>query len=225
MDEAEWTSDNDTRRMLRYLGTLSFPRERKYRLFLCACCRGSWHLLPDDVSRQAVLVAERFADGHAERAEMVALRRVGLAVGENLDRAVYSLPWQADLRDRIAAHGIAVQATVRDPSESLRHSARGLGSLLSADAYATLLRDLFGNPFRPVSLDPTWRTPPVTALAQAAYEERILPAGTLEPTRLAVLADALEEAGCDNADILGHLRSPGLHVRGCWPLDLLLGKE
>jgi hypothetical protein len=65
----------------------------------------------------------------------------------------------------------------------------------------------------------------LVALAQAAYDQRELPAGTLDPTRLAVLADALEEAGCDQADLLSHLRDPGPHVRGCWVIDLLLGKE
>ena len=64
----------------------------------------------------------------------------------------------------------------------------------------------------------------MVALAQAAYDERELPAGTLDTTRLAVLADALEEAGCVQADILGHLRGPGPHVRGCWAVDLLLRK-
>jgi hypothetical protein len=61
-------------------------------------------------------------------------------------------------------------------------------------------------------------------LAQAAYEDRHLPAGTLDDTRLLILADALEEAGCSDAAILGHLRGPGPHVRGCWVLDLILGK-
>jgi hypothetical protein len=69
-----------------------------------------------------------------------------------------------------------------------------------------------------------WLTPAGTALATTAYEERALPAGTLEPERLALLADALEDAGCANADLLGHLRGPGVHVRGCWCVDLLLGK-
>jgi hypothetical protein len=88
-----------------------------------------------------------------------------------------------------------------------------------------LLRDIIGNPFRPVGLDPAWQTSSVLALANAAYDDRTLPAGTLEPARLAVLADALEEAGCQDADILNHLRQPGEHVRGCWVVDLLLGKE
>ena len=65
----------------------------------------------------------------------------------------------------------------------------------------------------------------MVALAQAAYDERELPAGTLDTARLGVLADALEESGCDQADLLAHLRGPGPHVRGCWAVDLLLGKE
>jgi hypothetical protein len=93
------------------------------------------------------------------------------------------------------------------------------------DRKARLVRDISGNPFRPVALDPAWRTPAVLVLAQAAYDNRILPAGTLDPERLAVLADALEESGCDNADILGHLRGPGPHVRGCFAVDLLLNKS
>jgi hypothetical protein len=87
-----------------------------------------------------------------------------------------------------------------------------------------LLRDIIGNPFRPVAVSPGWVTPQVAALAQAAYQERELPSGTLGPTRLLVLADALEDAGCDQPDLLGHLRGPGPHVRGCWAVDLLLGK-
>ena len=89
----------------------------------------------------------------------------------------------------------------------------------------SLLRCIFGNPFRLVTLAPAWLTPTVLALAQAAYDDRVLPAGTLEPARLAVLADALADAGCTDGDLLTHLRGPGPHVRGCWVVDLLLGKE
>jgi hypothetical protein len=88
-----------------------------------------------------------------------------------------------------------------------------------------LLRCIFGNPFRPLAIDPAWRTPPVLALARSAYEERTLPEGTLDAGRLAVLADALEEAGCDNEEVLAHLRRPGPHVRGCLVIDLVLGKK
>lgn len=121
--------------------------------------------------------------------------------------------------------------------------------LYSPRMRAEVLRDIIGNPFRPVSIrkvvtaargmsaaalesgateevvwQSPWLTPQVLALADAAYHER-LPDGTLDPLRLSVLADALEEAGCDNAEILTHLRSPGPHWRGCWAVDLLLRKE
>jgi hypothetical protein len=86
-----------------------------------------------------------------------------------------------------------------------------------------LFRDVFGNPFRPCPFDPAWLAGPVPGLAEAAYEHRDLPAGTLDPSRLAVLADALEDNGA-GADILAHLRGPGPHVRGCWAVDLCTGR-
>jgi hypothetical protein len=92
---------------------------------------------------------------------------------------------------------------------------------------AALIRCIFGDPFRPAP-DPTawsgWRNGTVERLARAAYGERQLPGGTLEANRLAVLADALEEAGCIDAEALAHCRAPGPHVRGCWVVDRLLGK-
>jgi hypothetical protein len=87
-----------------------------------------------------------------------------------------------------------------------------------------LINEVHGNPFRPVTLHPSWLTPTITSLAQAIYEDRQLPSGLFDNQRMGVLADALEEAGCDNTDILGHLRASGEHVRGCWAIDLLLGK-
>jgi hypothetical protein len=84
-------------------------------------------------------------------------------------------------------------------------------------AQAMLVRDIFGNPFRPVSADPEWLTPTVVALATGIYEDRAF-------DRMPILADALQDAECANADILDHCRGPGPHVRGCWVIDLLLGK-
>ncbi len=92
------------------------------------------------------------------------------------------------------------------------------------EAQQELLLEILGNPFRPVALNAAWLTPAVLSLAQAAYKYLALPAGTLDPDRLAVLADSLEEAGCTNPDILGHLRGPGPHVRGCHIVDMLLDK-
>src|SRR5262249_55694135 len=92
---------------------------------------------------------------------------------------------------------------------------------------ADLLRDLFGNPFRPAAVDPAWlawNDGVVGRLAEAAYSERESPSGQLSPARLALVADALEDAGCADADLLGHLRSSGPHVRGCWAVDRLSGR-
>src|SRR5262249_12453726 len=96
---------------------------------------------------------------------------------------------------------------------------------LDGQTQCGLIREICGNPLRPATIPTASKTPTTVALAQAAYDERDLPSGHLDPARLAVLADALEEAGCADADILGHLRGPGPHVRGCWAVDLLLGKE
>jgi hypothetical protein len=96
-------------------------------------------------------------------------------------------------------------------------------------AHADWLRDIFTNPFgampRIVPSWLAWNDGIVQKLAHAIYEERALSGGTLDNSRLVVLADALDEAGCDQPDLLAHLRSPGPHVRGCWAIDLLLGKE
>jgi hypothetical protein len=92
-------------------------------------------------------------------------------------------------------------------------------------AQCELLRDVFGDLRRRASRGPLWLTPSVTSLAQAAYEERALPSGELEPARLAILADALEEATCSDDALLAHLRGPGPHVRGCWAVDLVLGRS
>ncbi len=81
-----------------------------------------------------------------------------------------------------------------------------------------LLRDIFGNPFRPVAFDPAWRTEHTVGIAAKMYEDRDFAA-------VPILADALEEAGCDGEAILSHCREPGVHVRGCWVVDLVLSKD
>jgi hypothetical protein len=89
-----------------------------------------------------------------------------------------------------------------------------------------LLAELVGNPFRTVTFDSACRTPTILSLAQAAYDDRLLPGGHLDPARLGVLCDALLDAGCpEEHELLTHLRSPGLHVRGCFAIDLITGKE
>ena len=85
------------------------------------------------------------------------------------------------------------------------------------DYSVPLLRDIFGNPFRPVTFADSWRSESAISLARTAYDTR-------DFTLLPILADALEEAGCDSPDVLAHCREPGPHVRGCWVVDLVLGK-
>jgi hypothetical protein len=84
--------------------------------------------------------------------------------------------------------------------------------------HCQFLRDIFGNPCRQVTFDPAWRTPAVVALARTMYDER-------QFGEMPFLGDALEEAGCISDQILSHCRGPGPHVRGCWVIDLILGKE
>jgi hypothetical protein len=117
------------------------------------------------------------------------------------------------------------------PDETFRHVGRSatlaktvpilMGPKFKANhpRFAKILRDVIGNPFRSVKADPAWFTPTVVALAESAYDERAF-------DRLPILADALQDAGCDRDDLLSHLRDPdATHVRGCWALDLVLGKE
>jgi hypothetical protein len=140
------------------------------------------------------------------------------AVGGTQGEASLLTCWQY-ASEAAAWASVPIDAEYDDPKALARERA----------GQAALLRDLFGPlPFREVCIDPGWlarHENTVRRLAAAIYEERVLPQGTLDRRRLAVLADALEEAGCTNEDVLSHCRSPSDHVRGCWLLDLILGKE
>jgi hypothetical protein len=204
--------------------------------------------MTNDRSRQAVEVVERFADGEATNAEIVATVTTifqivtnasedypggctgwalaagagdpgGVAAGWVADWAIGTAGWLA----AYAAFHAATQA-----ARIVRQATRKVEERLDP-VQADLLRDIFGNPFRPSPPLPpavlAWHDSAVVRLAQATYDERHLPEGTLDNGRLVVLADALEEAGCTNQDILAHCRQPGEHMRGCWVVDLLLAKE
>jgi hypothetical protein len=109
-----------------------------------------------------------------------------------------------------------VPATYDDPDTYVREQLAGIQKQFAHQC--RFLRDIFANPFRPrQSTVASWQAPTVVALARSIYDDRRF-------TDLPILADALEEAGCTNADILGHLRGPGQHVRGCWAVDLILQK-
>lgn len=238
MNESEWLACADPDSLLEFLQEKA--TERQLRLFACACCRRIWRVMPSECSRRAVEVSEGFADGKAGREELSAARRAILNGGgwrEAIAVIVAAAP-------RLRAGGFVpgdpervAEATWRaadraadkapKPTSENEQRQRTWRTIFSEErtAQATLLRDICGNCFRPLTLDPSWLTPTVLALAQTAYEERELPSGHLDPVRLAVLADALEDAGCTAAELLDHLRGPGPHFRGCWATDLVLGRS
>jgi hypothetical protein len=167
---------------------------RRFRLYYCAVLRQCWTVL-GEFERRAIEEAERHFDTLGGSSRPATRRR-------------------ASKYERNEAAGHIVEKLCL------------LDSGPSSECLALLLC-IFGNPFRPVTLSPAvlaWNDATVVRLARATYEERHMPEGTLDNGRLAVLADALEEAGCSDADVLGHLRGQGKHVRGCWAVDLLLGK-
>jgi hypothetical protein len=235
MTESDWLGSADPRPMLDFLFLRKGATDRQLRLFAVACCRRVWRLLADERSRRAVEAAERFADGAlsakalraAASAAQAAIdsvqdeRRGGMrkagSVYRNAAVMTADAAWRTAEQWRFTSARVALIA-----QRSTAFTRSALARTLREQA--ALLRDVLGDPFRPVALKPAWRTPDVRALARAAYEERALPAGTLERPRLAVLADALEEAGCSDKEVLGHLRGPGPHVRGCWALDAILAK-
>jgi hypothetical protein len=228
MTESEWLACTDPKPMLDFLNwwapfVWGRASDRKLRLFACACCRRVWHLAPHDDTRGAVEAAERFADGGGTAADLLRVHVSAAQVFYDYLREGRQADREAARADCSAAATAAWTAANLSGEWSL--AAEVAGGVNAGPARADLLRDIFGNPFRPATVLPPWQTPQAVGLAQATYDERELPAGTLDPARLAVLADALEDAGCDEADLLGHLRGPGPHVRGCWAVDLILGKQ
>jgi hypothetical protein len=226
MTEAEWFGSTDPWSMLQFLRGRS--SDRKLRLFAVACCRRIWHFFADEVCKQTVEVGERFADGLASRNDRKAARAVAQA---------YAYAEVSAGREQHRDWASAALATVETPARSAALSAFLSAARTPANScerdpllfqekrnleqveQCRLLRDVF-NPFRPVSLDPVWlawNDGTVPKMAQAIYHERAF-------DRLPILADALEDAGCDNADVLAHCRGEGEHVRGCWVVDLLLGR-
>jgi hypothetical protein len=248
MNAAEWANCTDPLKMLSYLSDSGRTTERKLRLFAVGCCRGVWHLLRDERSQEAVKVAERYAEGAASEEALAAARKaVPMLVGASMD---ISYPdWAAiatasnrgprdyvygQHRDALGVGGAYAAAV-----QAADYAVRGTAFVPGADEevvrshetarQAALLRCIFGRlPFRPVSIAPSllaWSDALVPGLARSGYDERQLPSGHLHPARLAILADALEDARCDDAELLRHLRGPGPHVRGCWGIDLLSGRE
>jgi hypothetical protein len=231
MTEQEWLTATEPGPMIR--GALAEKVwERKPNLFQVACCRRAWHLLTDERSRQLLKVAERFADGNAteedlEEATVAAQDAQSEAVESGLGpEHAHSVVLLLDIGNPEEV-AWTVAACLADASDAGQKFGKDWTTLHQNEqrSQSRLLHDIFGNPFRPIDLDRSWLTQAATSLAQAIYDDRLLPSGLFDNQRMAILADALEEAGCDNADILDHLRGGGDHVRGCWVIDSILDKE
>jgi hypothetical protein len=232
MTEAEWLGCTDPGPMLDFLrGTTS---KRKRRLLIVGFCRHVWDLL-SEWGRRPVEMAERFADGHATTQELEEARWTadsnvveedGLHQQAELDRSLARSPEDEELflrelrhrQGRLLAAMLAHTSTFPDEWLEPRELHTG-GSWKTA---AGLVRCLSGNPYHPLpTIDPSWLAwngGTIPKLAEVIYNDRAF-------DRLPVLADALEDAGCTEAEILAHCRSGGDHVRGCWVVDVLLGKE
>lgn len=214
MTEEEWLAASDPTPMLEFL--IGKVTDRKLRLLGVAVARGSWDRLEDERSRRAVEAAEQFADGLIGISELAALADDAWDVRDEMWDA-----GPANCDDRLwLAQAAGLTASVFEwnrrfnrpgPFEEYPFS-------LPSSAHCGMLRDIFGNPFHPAALDPDWLTLDVIALAEGIYED-------LAFDRMPILADALQDAGCEKNEILNHCREPGEHVRGCWVIDLLTGRK
>jgi hypothetical protein len=236
MTEDDWRLAEEPSDLLNHLEQQRVS-ERKWRLFACATVRAIWEQVRLDVCRRAVEQAERYADGlisgddvmQAQRlAEMAAWPTqegsapytadyVASQAAGRLDVATchFYARWVAEMVLQVVMASVRQDGTIKKIE---RYRAALLKASQMASQQCNLIRDIFNNPFRPVSLNPTWRTPTVLSLAQSVYDDRRF-------GDLPVLADALEEAGCGDAGVLGHLRQECEHARGCWAVDLILGKS
>ncbi len=224
MTEAEWLAGSDPSGMIDYLCDGGANRrkagKRKFTLLACACCRVAWELMPAEKARLWVEAAEAAADGLPVAAPPPPATRDDLILqpGDLEGRANYAA-WLA----RGGRGARLIDSTVAAVPDVLYLDARRTGSPPEQRKWvpvAGLLQEIFGNPFRPVKVAKTWLTANDGAalkLARSISEEG-------RWGMLPVLADALEDAGCTDADVLGHCRRPDGHVRGCWVIDLLLGK-
>jgi hypothetical protein len=243
MTEAEWLACDDPGLLFRDASWT--PGDRKSRLFCLACCERIRQFIADPRSTAAVefleqhveiphnrrkgIVGVRTAAKQAhtdaymemfrepdpvERARKLAVSNAANAAHDILDR---NPRWAGEYTAAFAVHAVAWDWLVKHRPEQLPDYPREVGDP-ERRQQVRLLHDVFGNPFRPVAFEPAWRTANAVAIARQMYESR-------EFAAMPILADALEDAGCENGDVLGHCRdAEQVHVRGCWVVDLVLGK-
>jgi hypothetical protein len=219
VSESAWLTSTDPQAMLAFLRDRGPVSERKVRLFAVACCHRLRDLLREDVLHFAVGVLEEGRVHSLGDSEYEVLR-------DQLERAVYAIPPAGDpMATARSVAALAVSSAFHSfgQYQPVAHFvvqaqvAAGRNQVAEVALQAALLRDIVGNPFRPVPFSPGWRTEAAVALARGIYEERAF-------ERMPVLADALEDAGCDSAEVLEHCRGDEPHVRGCWGVDAVLGK-
>ena len=216
MTEDDWLCCNNPHDMLS--GFPLVPSERKLRLFGCAVCRRVWELMLDGRCREAVEASELFADGLIAEMELDALSAAAEEAHEDAvsddDHSAANVAHAVSYCSSPSLDLGVLAGAVDSPAEEASGGFRN-----EHLAQAILLRCIFGNPFRPVAFDPAWRSDTALSLARGMYESR-------DFSTIPILADALQDAGCDQGDILDHCRDPKqVHVRGCWVVDLVLCKE
>lgn len=195
--------------------------DRKLRLFAACCAQNS---APHAPLAAAIEAMESHADLQLRRSPeaLFGIYELQDIVGEEPCTCRYFLSFPFTAEDAIQiARSIVEDTGDKGMSGSALNAAQDAARTIQTH----LLRDIFRNPFSVATFDSSWLTTTVCRLAAAVYDLPIVSSGQLEPARLAVLADALEEAGCDNTAVLDHLRVKGPHVRGCWALDLVLGEQ
>ena len=212
MNEQEWLT-GDLHQSLELLHGRG--SDRKLELFSCACCRRVWHYL-DEADREFVESAERIVEGTGTTLDVARVEEV--EGNWHTPRTDAGRFLGCLFHGRVSRTPVQIQwflSHIHQPGEG-RNTESSRVELLSQ---ILLLRDIFGNPFRTIAFNAAWRTSDVMLLANGIYAERAF-------DRMPILADALQDAGCDSDDILNHLRdATATHVRGCWALDLVLGKE
>lgn len=216
MTEAEWFACGDPIDML-LVSPGKNASDRKVRLFLCGCCRRVWDFLSPE-NRAAVEVAERFANGLATVDELRATEGRSRMYRDDDDEEPLPEDQPPSYWCDVAAWkvtGERVIVRVGDVCDATRRVAGDRSGEWEEVVQARLLRCALGNPFREVPFDPAWRTPAVLALAKAIDADRTF-------DRVTRLADMLAGAGCEQQDVLSHLRGPGPHARGCWIIDSLV---
>jgi len=223
--EEVWMKATDPNPMLNFLRDKA--SERKFRLFAIACCRRVLEHWTDPRSKAVIEVTEEFVEGKVGERDLAQARSQAelVYVHENIGviRDAAMAAYTLSLNDFVSPDGTAydkggLPVAYGSSDLAAKAGSRSKNYHAERNVQSDHVRDIFGNPFRPLTIDPDWQTTTVTDLAWTMYDNRAF-------DQMPILADALEDSGCDNHEILQHCRGDVPHVKGCWVVDLILGKE